>query len=64
MRVYLITCNGANNKRINLCITNNVAHTKNVCDMYKEKDVSYKSITDVQAVSILEKDFGCQIAIF
>lgn len=63
MKIYLITCDGAKGRRINLCITNNVSHAKNVCDMYKDRGSRYKSITDAKALSIAETDFGCQVVI-
>lgn len=63
MKLYLIECDSVNNKRMNLCITNIIAHAKNVCEMYKERNANYKSITDIKALEIMQNDFGCQIVI-
>lgn len=64
MKIYLVRCNGAKKKQINICITNNIAHAKNLCNMYKERRATYKQITDIQAIYIMKNDFGCQNAIF
>lgn len=63
MKLYLIKCQSYTGKDINLCITNNKQHVISVCKLYSEKKAHYKTITDVEALKIMQNDMACQIAI-